>query len=445
LGGDYSTSRWFGYGGQPSRSIKDVRDTTPAYDQPIWMRGGIRLPADLTIADSRPSIPRPLRDTTIRDWRDSVPGGVGATIPDSRLPVEAPPADTEIPDGRSYIGVVSLLAAAVLERKTAQDGFEFARARAREEALRKALSEVEWKAALHPRGRGGRWSQVFVHSASELQPGDRIRLYQEHPGRPRTFSDSEVAHVRDGVAHIHTLSKGKRRFPKRGPVSADQLSHDLPDYQAAGHAKVFRRNDDRTGANLTPRDRVAGYFDLNQPHEMVPVEQLHPTKADPESSYRNATTRMHAAARGEMAKRKPLTGERREDGGVDVVDGNATLEAARRERITHLPVKVDTGFRIPGMTAAGQKEVVRKARRNEAALAAELQREAAIKPSAAGGPTASGIKRMADLMGMPVADYEELLRKARRNEAAIGHTPHPQGGRLPPTRWITDLSGRSTP
>ena len=49
---------------------------------------------------------------------------------------------------------------------------------------------------------------------------------------------------------------------------------------------------------------------------------------------------MDTAARGGMDKRKPLTAQVGGDGRLLLVDGHATLEAAKRKGITHVPVEI---------------------------------------------------------------------------------------------------------
>jgi peptidoglycan hydrolase-like protein with peptidoglycan-binding domain len=244
----------FGYGGQPSMSIKDARDQEPAYDQPVWTRTSVQTDIpDLTIQDGRePSPPTPKQGEILVDGREPSPPTLpGQMLVDGREPPPPQPTgDLTIPDGRVHVQTMTRLAEAVLARRAAKTGDEFVRARARERVLRQQLAEAGlYKEALHPRGRGGKWMQA-------------------------------------------------------------------------------------------QRDRVAPYFDLTKPHEMVPVDALRPTKEDPESSYRNAAKRMDDAARGGLAKRKPVTAQRGAGGRLLLVDGHATVEALKRKGITHVPAEI---------------------------------------------------------------------------------------------------------
>jgi hypothetical protein len=103
----------FGTGGQPSLSIKDGRDTTPACDQPIWTRSGVLATPP---------------DTTIQDGRAPAP--------------PAAPANLTIQDGRAFDRTVALLVEAVRARKEATTGDEFVRAQARTQVLRDRLEEA---------------------------------------------------------------------------------------------------------------------------------------------------------------------------------------------------------------------------------------------------------------------------------------------------------------
>jgi hypothetical protein len=143
----------FGTGGGPSLSIKDGRDTTPACDQPIWTRTGVRI------------IPP-------------------TTIQDGRAPAPPAPSDLTIPDGRDYDSTMALLAEAVEARKAAANGAEFTRALAREQALRERLDEAGWTEALHPRARGGKWTDAlgkFKVSPIRSGPGQALTPKARHP------------------------------------------------------------------------------------------------------------------------------------------------------------------------------------------------------------------------------------------------------------------------
>jgi len=112
------TTLAFGYGGDQSRSLIDARLMTPAADQPVWSRAGIRLVPDLAIPDSRPLTPSPS----------------SAVIPDARPPLQ--------PFNQVAALQVALMEA-VKERKEATTGLQFTRARVREGLLRTRLAEAQ--------------------------------------------------------------------------------------------------------------------------------------------------------------------------------------------------------------------------------------------------------------------------------------------------------------
>jgi peptidoglycan hydrolase-like protein with peptidoglycan-binding domain len=188
----------FGYGGDPSMSIPDGREQTPDCDLPIWTRTGVRDLPDLT-------------------------------IPDGRAEQPPPPADTTILDGRDLAPAVTALAEAIIARKAAANGTEFTRALARERVLRARLAEAFWNARLHPRGRGGKWSEVFnrlkpsgggsaAHGAEMAsdyfdlrKPHDLVRVRDLTPSRQDT-----AEHVAKAAGFMDKAKRGE--MDKRKPL-----------------------------------------------------------------------------------------------------------------------------------------------------------------------------------------------------------------------------------
>jgi peptidoglycan hydrolase-like protein with peptidoglycan-binding domain len=294
------TTLAFGVGGAPSMSIKDARpapEPTPIADQPVWDRlQKIADPPSYVIPDGR-----------------DIPPPVGVD-------------DTLIDDGRDLDPMLqAALNEAVAARKAATDGRTFARALARERLLRERLQETighsvpsavrsyfdphdtlphgvphAYDAAKHPRGRGGKWAEVLN------------KLKSLRPNRPAEVHGVQTMRVSTGH-YTAALPGGVVRHTSPEPVA---------------HA-------------IDRHAQVAPYFDLSKPHTMVPVGRLDASnKTNPESSNVNAGKRMDTAAAGGMAKRKPLSARRRPDGSLEVTDGHATLEAAKRKGITHVPVDI---------------------------------------------------------------------------------------------------------
>ncbi|HEV7310123.1 hypothetical protein [Ensifer sp.] len=82
-------------------------------------------------------------------------------------------------------------------------------------------------------------------------------------------------------------------------------------------------------------DDPALYFDLGEPHVMIPIEHLVNARAR-ERGIINANRHMLVAANGK-AKRKPLSVRPLENGLWLVVDGNSTLLNARHSKWRVIP------------------------------------------------------------------------------------------------------------
>jgi peptidoglycan hydrolase-like protein with peptidoglycan-binding domain len=194
------TTLIFGYGGTPSNPIMDGRESTPTYDKPIFApSGAMANPPDLTIPDGREQPTGPTADALVR-------------------------SNPTIPDGRDYTRTVSLLAEAVLARKAAKTGDEFARARAREKVLRARLAEAGlFKEALHPRGRAGKWVDVIGSLGKPKEGG----------GLPRQHQDFEFAPER----HLPAGMKDPRVSRIRAGATPRSSAEVAADYEAFGRRK----------------------------------------------------------------------------------------------------------------------------------------------------------------------------------------------------------------
>ena len=430
---DLEETEAFGYGGQPSRSIKDARpapEPTPLVDQPVWDRTQkIANPPDYTIPDGR----------------------------DIDQPQHTPPGDTTIPDGRSFDEVQTALKEAIAARQAARDGRTFARALARERTLRDMLLEAAgaYDEAKHPRGRGGRWMEVFaklkklpVNKPGEIHGMTAMRLSTGHyaagDGRGFYVHHESAEHVTTAISnHLdqqdELAAHGQRALVDLSPEAAQHFTRDWSQRGdpegAPERSEMYQQvhSEDPVGyvrgvfsQPMTPehraeadialaaaktraqRNRVAPYFDLTKPHEMVSVDKLRPTKIDPESSYQNATKRMGAAARGEMNKRKPLTAQVGGDGRLLLVDGHATLEAAKREGITHVPVEIRP--RATNLNPNTSKDAIREQYRLDKAainVEAQLRRPKGRRPN----PQSSSLRERG--LAQVEAERRAGARKAR--------------------------------
>jgi peptidoglycan hydrolase-like protein with peptidoglycan-binding domain len=221
----------FGYGGEPSRSIKDFREQEPAYDLPVWLPEQIRADVrDLTIQDGRPPYQPP------------------------------PPGNTTIDDGR-IVELQAALTEAVTARQAAKDGREFARARAREQMLRTRLQEA-WSDA-------ARAASLAVRRAlTALKPGESTALGAFHvkresggkfelygPGHRRVSSHSTA------IAAAAHLVRAKQGLPNAAlstlyPVEEASVYSDR--LKSAETNKPFDLGGGFTGLKLSTGHYVAG-------------------------------------------------------------------------------------------------------------------------------------------------------------------------------------------
>jgi peptidoglycan hydrolase-like protein with peptidoglycan-binding domain len=177
---DLEETLFFGFGGDVSHSIKDSRDTTPAYDQPIWTRTGMRVEPNLQIPDSR----------NVATW-------------------------------------ATALVEAINARKSARDGFEFSRARAREKLAQERLAEAlrAWDEKLHPRGRGGKWAEKFGLVGREPSRKDAIKLHQTRAqmwrDRIKGARTPELAEKAQRAADFHAGEA--RKLIRQGGTSSSRL------------------------------------------------------------------------------------------------------------------------------------------------------------------------------------------------------------------------------
>lgn len=84
------------------------------------------------------------------------------------------------------------------------------------------------------------------------------------------------------------------------------------------------------------------YFNLDLPHEVVPLDHLVSSKTDEENAKggANAVWRMAEAARGDRERRNPITVEPVGDQRYLIIDGNGTYTAVRRMGWLSLPAQV---------------------------------------------------------------------------------------------------------
>jgi len=352
------TTNAYGYGGVRSLAIKDYRsEGEPLVDQDLWTRfQALADPPDETISDFRsegdtPSAPG---DETIKDYRSEL---------------------------------TAALTEAIAARKAAQGGRAFARARAREQLLRSKLLEAGvYEEAKHARGRGGRWIEMLnklkslpVNKPQEIHGVPAMRLSTGHyaaavqgtmvhdasPEKIAKAIDKHVSHKEELQAHGDKAMEGlstdvARHFTREHALAGDdegfperhEMWHQVYDMDPKRYVReVFSQEmtpEHRAEAEKmladakthVGRKQAEPYFDMTKPHELVPIEKLHPIKQDPSEHIAKAARYMDEAARGARSKRKPITGMRNSDGTVTILDGKGTLQASRDRGLTHLPVEI---------------------------------------------------------------------------------------------------------
>jgi len=156
----------------------------------------------------------------------------------------------------------------------------------------------------------------------------------------------------------------------------------------------------------------------------VPVSLLEFTKTDTGASGDNALKRFQAAARGEIARRSPISVEIGLDGKLRVVDGNGTLDALQKVGITQIHAEVnlsrdivDSIAKVDGLTDAGRDALRTKyleAARAKAGFDSSVSR---IAEDAGGQPVLTPLKtaqRAADKIakdfGGDVTRIRDILR-----------------------------------
>lgn len=106
------------------------------------------------------------------------------------------------------------------------------------------------------------------------------------------------------------------------------MSHEYLILEPDGELKSIALDQDFLSALAVLPEDPALYFDLDQPHQYIPLGSLVNVWAR-EKGIVNANLLMQEAANGNQEKRKPLTVRAMTDQLWLVVDGNSTLINAR--------------------------------------------------------------------------------------------------------------------
>lgn len=119
-------------------------------------------------------------------------------------------------------------------------------------------------------------------------------------------------------------------------MKADEISLKYSALRPDGAVVEIEFNQEIAASLARLPDDPSLYFDLSQPHLLIPLEQLVNARAR-ERGIVNANRHMVAAAKGNQQKRKPLTVQSLGNELWLVVDGNSTLLNARHSGWRAIP------------------------------------------------------------------------------------------------------------
>ncbi|RDL47587.1 hypothetical protein BLJAPNOD_05683 [Ensifer sp. M14] len=111
-------------------------------------------------------------------------------------------------------------------------------------------------------------------------------------------------------------------------MKAEEISLKYSALQPDGAVVAIEFNQEIAATLVRLPDDPSLYFDLSEPHLLIPLEQLVNARAR-ERGIINANRHMVAAAKCNLEKRKPLTVQSLDNDLWLVVDGNSTLLNAR--------------------------------------------------------------------------------------------------------------------
>lgn len=122
-------------------------------------------------------------------------------------------------------------------------------------------------------------------------------------------------------------------------MTAEQVSLRYPALRPDGAVVEIEFNQEIAASLARLPDDPLLYFDLSEPHLLVPLDQLVNARAR-ERGIVSANRHMVAAAKGSPEKRKPLTVQSLGNELWLVVDGNSTLLNARHSGWRAIPCRV---------------------------------------------------------------------------------------------------------
>ncbi|MBD9509114.1 hypothetical protein IB265_20295 [Ensifer sp. ENS10] len=119
-------------------------------------------------------------------------------------------------------------------------------------------------------------------------------------------------------------------------MKTDEMSLKYFTLRPDGAVVEIELNQDIAATLARLPDDPSLYFDLGEPHLLIPLKQLVNARAR-ERGIVNANRHMLAAAKGNQEKRKPLTVHSLDNALWLVVDGNSTLLNARHSKWRAIP------------------------------------------------------------------------------------------------------------
>ncbi len=119
-------------------------------------------------------------------------------------------------------------------------------------------------------------------------------------------------------------------------MKTEEMLLKYPTLRPDGAVVEIELNHDIAATLARLPDDPSLYFDLGEPHLLIPLEQLVNARAR-ERGIVNANRHMLAAAQGNQEKRKPLTVQSLDNALWLVVDGNSTLLNARHSKWRAIP------------------------------------------------------------------------------------------------------------
>jgi hypothetical protein len=153
-----------------------------------------------------------------------------------------------------------------------------------------------------------------------------------------------------GAAEAATQTPAQEAPVTAGTAPEAPSQPALPEEPTAAPEPAERPSEVRTQEQPAGEAGFEPYIETTPETQVIPIDQLTPLRARPEGIDR-ARTYMDEAARGDRAKRAPVTVRAEEDGTYTVLDGNSTYAAGKEMGWSQIPVRVVTQEQYVSETA----------------------------------------------------------------------------------------------